>query len=93
MRAATLRSDSAIRASIRLERRFLRRVDLLAVRKDERDDDADDKLMDEADQLALAHREIARSTMVASAPRRPPAMSEPDDEELYDREDAADSGL
>ena len=55
----------------------MRRVDLLAVRKDEREESEDDisefNDADESAQFARAQRVMARSRRVAIAPRRPPA--------------------
>ena len=63
--------------SARLGRWRLRRVvDLLDVRKDEREDSEDVsefKDEDESAQFVRAQRVMARSKRVAMAPRRPPA--------------------
>lgn len=72
----------------------MRRDDLLAVRKDEREDS--EELLevmeeDESAQFLRAHRVIARSKPVARAPRRPPARrKEPEDAVENDFRDVAD---
>ena len=80
--------------SARLGGRRLRRDDLLAVRKDEREDS--EELLevmeeDESPQFLCAHRVIARSKCVARTPRRPPARrKEPEDAVENDFKDVAD---
>jgi hypothetical protein len=71
------------------------RDDLLAVRKDEREESEESlEVMeeDESAQFLRAQRVIARSKRVARAPRRPPGRrKEPDDAAEIDLMDVTDS--
>lgn len=72
----------------------MRRDDLLAVRKDDREESEEPlEVMEEEEsaQFLRAQRVIARSKRVARAPRRPPARrKEPED--AVENWDAADPG-
>ena len=80
-----VRSNNAMSAALGL-RRF-RRVNLFAVRKDEREESEDTSEFndeDESAQFARAQRVMAHSKRVAIAPRRPPARRNEFEEAVKD---------
>ena len=85
--AAKSRSDC--NELVKLKRRLRRPVrGRDKVRTDDRIDELSEEILDE-DEVALAHREIASSTIAAMAVNRPPNRDEPEDDE----EGAIDIGL